>query len=344
MKKLLEKKDDIETIKQTVFNIRDNKKIKEKYFTSKLPMGKVKVVFLKPYSENERDRREIFYLDQKIHRDEDEGPAIIDFSDFQAFFHAWYRNGRLHRRGGPALEFLNNPSENKWYINGRRTGEKGKPLNKKPKAQVERERLQRIDTPNFKRWFKNSKVVGSKGVPKIVFHATTVSDDFHAFRSGTEEVGMHFGNPTQAAELFRYRGGFHDKKGGRTYPVYLSIQNPLRVRDPEDGVWVSYGSIYNGLAQELMRTGKFERDEVEAALTRGVSKIEEMGELAELIKSKGYDGLVYRNRYEAPGDSWVVFEPTQVKSALHNRGTYDPQNPDIRESLARQILRLCKED
>ena len=28
-------------------------------------------------------------------------------------------------------------------------------------------------------------------------------------------------------------------------------------------------------------------------------------------------------------DSYIVFDPKQIKSAIGNRGTYDPDNPDI---------------
>jgi len=50
----------------------------------------------------------------------------------------------------------------------------------------------------------------------------------------------------------------------------------------------------------------------------------------ELIESAGYDGIVYDNVYEGGGDSWIAFHPSQIKSATGNRGTYDPENPDIR--------------
>jgi hypothetical protein len=44
------------------------------------------------------------------------------------------------------------------------------------------------------------------------------------------------------------------------------------------------------------------------------------------ILAAGYDGVI-------AGDQLVVFNPTQVKSATGNIGTYDPNNPDIRYSL-----------
>ena len=45
--------------------------------------------------------------------------------------------------------------------------------------------------------------------------------------------------------------------------------------------------------------------------------------------SLGFDGLIYQDR-EAGGTTYVTFNPTQVKSAIGNVGTFDPNNPDIR--------------
>lgn len=48
---------------------------------------------------------------------------------------------------------------------------------------------------------------------------------------------------------------------------------------------------------------------------------------------KKYDALAYTNEVEAPGSkSFIVINPTQIKSAIGNRGMFDPSNPDIRFS------------
>jgi hypothetical protein len=49
------------------------------------------------------------------------------------------------------------------------------------------------------------------------------------------------------------------------------------------------------------------------------------------VEAAGYDGLVYKNRVERDrfGDSFVVFRPEQIKSAIGNRGTFDPDDPNI---------------
>lgn len=47
----------------------------------------------------------------------------------------------------------------------------------------------------------------------------------------------------------------------------------------------------------------------------------------EYLQSLGYDGVY--NGY----DEYIAFEPTQIKSATDNVGTFDPFNPDVRYSL-----------
>lgn len=58
--------------------------------------------------------------------------------------------------------------------------------------------------------------------------------------------------------------------------------------------------------------------------------------IVHLIESADYDGIVYDNKYEKGGDSYMVFHPDQIKSALGNLGTFDPTNPDITMNQTRK--------
>jgi hypothetical protein len=58
-------------------------------------------------------------------------------------------------------------------------------------------------------------------------------------------------------------------------------------------------------------------------------------------KAKGYDGVILRDVDEGigethSGDTYIVFNPRQVKSSEKNRGTYDPTNPDITANITRK--------
>ena len=50
------------------------------------------------------------------------------------------------------------------------------------------------------------------------------------------------------------------------------------------------------------------------------------------IKAIKDDGVVLLDDTELGGTSYIAFEPTQIKSATGNRGTFDPASPDIRFS------------
>lgn len=60
-------------------------------------------------------------------------------------------------------------------------------------------------------------------------------------------------------------------------------------------------------------------------------------ELRNIVQAAGYDGIVYANNIEGSGeDSFIVFSPEQVKSAVGNIGTFDSTNPNILRQSARQ--------
>ena len=56
--------------------------------------------------------------------------------------------------------------------------------------------------------------------------------------------------------------------------------------------------------------------------------------ITNLMMQAGYDGIVYDNKHEGDGDSYIAFFPNQIKSAIGNKGTFDPNNQDITENIA----------
>jgi hypothetical protein len=58
---------------------------------------------------------------------------------------------------------------------------------------------------------------------------------------------------------------------------------------------------------------------------------------AKAAKANGYDGVYYYGEGTVRGEpEYIVFEPTQIKSATGNNGDFDPEDPDIRFSFAGQ--------
>lgn len=176
-------------------------------------------------------------------------------------------------------------------------------------------------TQQFKRWFgdwqKNpkhaSKVVNADGTPKIVYHGTNA--DFWTFDLG--KSGQNFGDVSDGLIFFtNKRDGYPDsaadyarkaaENGGkeRVIECYLDIKKPLHLYS--DGFYTP--------------TAYFDHN-------------------AESIYSqylKGdYDGIIIENSNKSADDSiiYMVDNPTQIKSATDNIGTFDRNNPDIRFEL-----------
>jgi hypothetical protein len=175
-------------------------------------------------------------------------------------------------------------------------------------SQVEASARQ-IDTPEFRRWFGDSKVVDANGSPLVVYHGTSKDKDFDKFKAGTR--GAWF--TTNSAEASSYAeendSGYktvdYDPKQGyikkdtsaRVMPVYLSIQNPGELTE-EQGQRLKYAKSYSKAQAEIFSE----------------------------MRAQGYDGV------NMGGGIWVAFSPTQIKSAIGNSGTFNPNDPRIQAS------------
>lgn len=195
---------------------------------------------------------------------------------------------------------------------------------------------EQTDSPQFKAWFGDSKVVDDEGKPKVVYHGTY--NDFTEFKRG--DIGFHFGSKEQANDRIRVTGN------ARVIPAYLSIKNPLYI-GMDYGDWNAAN-----VAIMLIETEVFEyhpkQQEIEERLEdilaidsakgRETASQRRNRELRELLQSLGYDGIIYENafegdRYSGNNVSYIALEPTQIKSAIGNRGTFDVKKADIRYSI-----------
>lgn len=192
------------------------------------------------------------------------------------------------------------------------------------------------NTPEFHNWFKDSKIINTDGTPKVMYHGSP--NDFTAFdikkakSSGLYGKGFYFTDSES-------HGGTY----GKLYEVYLSIQHPLTpggdtvtrtqvrkfleaVAENEDDYSIeNYGTYdVNEILSSVYRKDAF-------AVIQDVSATA-IGDLVEAVKlfnevnGTKFDGIVVDTET-------VAFEPTQIKSATDNIGTFDPENADIRYQL-----------
>jgi len=190
----------------------------------------------------------------------------------------------------------------------------------------------KTETPAFKRWFGDSKVVDENGEPMVVYHGTFVRQmgdgtdmgDITAFdrmfstrfrRPSIDTVGSWFStNPGEGgAEMYSGKD-----QGAAIYPVYLSIKNPQ----------ITTFQLMTSRARKL-QNGKDDGRPIGA---------EEVEAYRAWLKSMGKDGI----KIEASGNegstefdnqvAWIALEPTQIKSATGNIGTFDPEIQDINYS------------
>lgn len=177
-------------------------------------------------------------------------------------------------------------------------------------------------TPEFKKWFGDSKVVNEDGSPMVVYHGT--NKDFDKF-SKTADIGFHFGTVEQANNrniIDRFWSSARPKEGSNVMPVYIKLENPLRVKDLKEN-WDL------GLLREMVRLGVLSEEKMDSLRKEGNEKQNWKQLAVRTLKDLGYDGLVYENIAEGRGDSYVVLEPNQIKSAIGNRGTFSTEEDNI---------------
>lgn len=192
---------------------------------------------------------------------------------------------------------------------------------------------------NFKKWFGDSKVVDDAGEPLTVYHGTR--NDFSEFKDRPEvtgNFGHHFGTKEAANEAVAGSASEirMNKKHGivppsRILPLKLSIKNPFEFDDlntwqPDDVAGFIHNkalhdttSKYYGLlgSSETIpkKAGKFGKYTTE--------------DITDFLESKGFDGGVYKNKFEGKGStSYIAFNPKQIKSKF-NSGKFDTKSSSL---------------
>lgn len=222
----------------------------------------------------------------------------------------------------------------------------------------------KIETPAFKNWFGESKIVTDDGKPLVVYHGT--NNDFEQFAPGfkgasqneTSKIGFWFtDNPDTAAsfaqresnefvtktdpktgDLMRFEDGEPKRfrapdEVGQVMPVYLSIKKPL-VFESKDGkdAFEQFMDFRDKWAEYINGTKGVEGAWRKRYVALNVEKTNK--EFLNYLNENGYDGVILKNtEYDAPEgktiNQYMLTNPTAIKSAIGNKGTFDPKDPNI---------------
>ena len=171
--------------------------------------------------------------------------------------------------------------------------------------------------PNFRRFFEGSRLVDDYGEPMMFYHGTSKDADFNKMR--VPRNGAWFAKSPAEASEYAMQNDSMDLRpaptrenpwayapvntASRVMPVYLNVRNPMLFPDPRE-----FSDLLTQAGGSNYKRGQ--------------------GILFDRFRDQGHDAVIL-------GDNDVVTvlrDPTQIKSATGNRGTYDPTNPDIRKA------------
>lgn len=191
-----------------------------------------------------------------------------------------------------------------------------------------------VDSPEFRRWFGDSKVVDEQGRPLVVWHGT--DKGFDVFQARSKSVNTTTFGPVETERTGIFVSDnvdFARQYGSRVLALYARIENPAKIN--------------RNLVLDFAETIDpwTERDLWLLATHTPPSWQLFEGELGlrfvAFLREQGYDGATFIEELETDdgsveGRTYVAFSPTQIKAAVGNRGTFDPNDPNILHGLARR--------
>lgn len=187
-------------------------------------------------------------------------------------------------------------------------------------------------------WENCSKVVDENGEPMVVYHGTSSPEAFTVFgEKKASSQGSYLEEDQQAFFFAKEKeADFYNNSSVPLMACFLSLKNPNTVdiaQEIEDVLWNYDGNRDEAVSDgyPLDRWEGKDHADFEANDSATAYFDDHAQELYEDAKEQGKDGIML---YGADGTMTVLaFEPTQIKSAIDNRGTFDGSNPDITYSL-----------
>lgn len=194
----------------------------------------------------------------------------------------------------------------------------------------------KVESKAFKTWFGESKAVDDVGKPVVVYHARR--GDFEAFDASKSEgksgdTGTFFSSSPSVASTY------NTSSEHSLVPAYLSLKKPFIV-DFNGSNWNRGGS------DAVVKLPDGTDDDLLSYFNAASDEFVSTDDVARYAKIRGYDGVIIQNvvdhgpagRFSTeeafnPSNIYVSFEPTQIKSAISNKGTFDPKNADYLKGI-----------
>jgi len=221
---------------------------------------------------------------------------------------------------------------------------------------VLQENKQQTLTPEFRRWFGRSMMVDPAGNPIRLYHGT--SGSFNVFRPSTfgkygPGIYLTASRENAASYASGDRNAAQSDSGPSVLPLYVRLVNPLILAETSAGMQVitingELSPAHEALQEKLsnIRSAVSYMGSSDDAFTAEVRAlghdgiiIDYTGELADpdVAAEMATAGIT---REELAMGEVIIFDPRQLKSALGNPGTYDPEDPSIvTETWLRQAIR-----
>jgi hypothetical protein len=170
-----------------------------------------------------------------------------------------------------------------------------------------------------------------------------LTDDYNMTGHYADERDAVFLAPEPEFTTAFSKEGYTDThQAPTTYPVYVQVENPFDFDNPEHlkRVKETYLDMYHNPESDLYDPTLLpsERSMAQHRFNKKVDALQEdennwpkieNAEFQEVLKDLGFDSFYTRER---GSKNLGVYDPSRIKSALGNRGTYDVSEPDINKA------------
>ena len=182
------------------------------------------------------------------------------------------------------------------------------------------------------KFYTRDEAVRAQSAPETITRTSRVFRGTASTKSDALEkpigLGMHFTESSKVASEFA------EGEGGRILSATLNMKNPLRLPDIK-GSHEDARAVADLLVKKKVLPANYVNDAFhERLLANGgdtsttifqQNNIDELARIKNILQEQGYDGIVYKNSVEGGGDSYIVFSPDQIVSALSPEGKTTPE-------------------